>query len=259
MYCHMNDQSQYLDSYPGFIELSDTTHDCSLQFTLTHKPHKRVSSVTFLEIPWPASRDISICRLKARDSRGRKSKLYCNTDGQSRNPSGNRNQIFSHGLKRPRREVDHSPPTGAEVNTIWIYTSVPPVRIHGAVRNQLIIGTTIPLIFQPSWAVLMRRRYDPLWNFKSCLSIYVLFPCRVRGRADWRRVHANTTQAIQCLASSLWSQRTDWIAMLQCHYFREIPTSEACPPHLQSQREGEIRNQQKQRVKQGQLLLSKLM
>jgi hypothetical protein len=28
--------------------------------------------------------------------------------------------------KRPGREVDHSPPTSAEVKKMWIYTSTPP-------------------------------------------------------------------------------------------------------------------------------------
>jgi hypothetical protein len=30
------------------------------------------------------------------------------------------------GVKRPRREADHSPPTSAEVKKIWIYISTPP-------------------------------------------------------------------------------------------------------------------------------------
>jgi hypothetical protein len=30
------------------------------------------------------------------------------------------------GVKRPGREVDHSPPTSAEVKKMWIYTSTPP-------------------------------------------------------------------------------------------------------------------------------------
>jgi hypothetical protein len=48
-------------------------------------------------------------------------------------PISTRNSLA--GNKTAGREANHSPPTGAEVNTIWIYTSVPPVRIHGAVRN----------------------------------------------------------------------------------------------------------------------------
>jgi hypothetical protein len=29
------------------------------------------------------------------------------------------------GVKRPGREVDHSPPTSAEVKKMWIYTATP--------------------------------------------------------------------------------------------------------------------------------------
>jgi hypothetical protein len=32
---------------------------------------------------------------------------------------------LSAGVKRPGREVDHSPPTSAEVMKMWIYTSAP--------------------------------------------------------------------------------------------------------------------------------------
>jgi hypothetical protein len=32
---------------------------------------------------------------------------------------------LSPGVKRPRREADHSPPTSAEVKKMWIYTSTP--------------------------------------------------------------------------------------------------------------------------------------
>jgi hypothetical protein len=41
---------------------------------------------------------------------------------------------LSLGVKRPGREVDHSPPTSAEVKKMWIYTSTP-VRLHGVVLN----------------------------------------------------------------------------------------------------------------------------
>jgi hypothetical protein len=33
---------------------------------------------------------------------------------------------LSPGVKRPGREADQSPPTNAEVNKMWIYTSTPP-------------------------------------------------------------------------------------------------------------------------------------
>jgi hypothetical protein len=34
--------------------------------------------------------------------------------------------VLSPGIKRPRREADHSPPTSAEVKKTWVYTSTPP-------------------------------------------------------------------------------------------------------------------------------------
>jgi hypothetical protein len=38
-------------------------------------------------------------------------------------------------VKRPGRETDHSPPTSAEVKKMWIYTSTPPIRLHGVELN----------------------------------------------------------------------------------------------------------------------------
>jgi hypothetical protein len=35
--------------------------------------------------------------------------------------------LFPPGVKRPGREVDHSPATSAEVKQIWLYTSIPPL------------------------------------------------------------------------------------------------------------------------------------
>jgi hypothetical protein len=34
-------------------------------------------------------------------------------------------------LRLKWREADHSPPSSAEVNNAWSYTSAPPVRLHG--------------------------------------------------------------------------------------------------------------------------------
>jgi hypothetical protein len=48
------------------------------------------------------------------------------------------------GVKRQDCEVDHSPPASAEVNKTWIYTSTPPIRLHGIVLNLLNTGTTLP-------------------------------------------------------------------------------------------------------------------
>jgi hypothetical protein len=38
---------------------------------------------------------------------------------------------LSPGVKRPDREVDHSPPASAEVKKTWIYTSSPPYVFMG--------------------------------------------------------------------------------------------------------------------------------
>jgi hypothetical protein len=52
---------------------------------------------------------------------------------------------LSPGVKRPEREVDHSPLTSAEIKKMWIYTSTP-TRLHGVVLNYLSTGTTLPFI-----------------------------------------------------------------------------------------------------------------
>jgi len=40
---------------------------------------------------------------------------------------------FSLRIKRPGREVDHSPPPSAEVKNAWSYTSTLPVHLHSVV------------------------------------------------------------------------------------------------------------------------------
>jgi hypothetical protein len=42
---------------------------------------------------------------------------------------------FSLGIKGPGREADQSPPPSAEVKKAWIYTSSPPIRLHGVVLS----------------------------------------------------------------------------------------------------------------------------
>jgi hypothetical protein len=42
---------------------------------------------------------------------------------------------LSLGAKRPGREADHSPPSSAEIKNAWIYTSNPPIRIHGVAHS----------------------------------------------------------------------------------------------------------------------------
>jgi hypothetical protein len=55
---------------------------------------------------------------------------------------------FPWGIKRQGREADHSPPSSAEVNNAWSYTSTPPIRLHGEVLSlKKGTGTTLPLSF----------------------------------------------------------------------------------------------------------------
>jgi len=39
------------------------------------------------------------------------------------------------GEKRPRSEADNPPPSSVEVKNMWSYTSIPQIRLHGAVLN----------------------------------------------------------------------------------------------------------------------------
>jgi len=51
------------------------------------------------------------------------------------------------GVKRPGRESDHSPPSGAEVTNAWSYTSTSPIRLHGVVLSfKKSTGKTLPTL-----------------------------------------------------------------------------------------------------------------
>jgi hypothetical protein len=41
------------------------------------------------------------------------------------------------GVKRPERDVDHSPPSRAQIKTVWSYTSAHPIRLHDVNRNNI--------------------------------------------------------------------------------------------------------------------------
>jgi hypothetical protein len=51
---------------------------------------------------------------------------------------------LSLGIKRPERESDHSPPSSAEVNNAWSYTSTLPISLRCLVVSYS-TGTTLPL------------------------------------------------------------------------------------------------------------------
>jgi hypothetical protein len=43
-------------------------------------------------------------------------------------------------VNQPKREVDHSTPSGAEVKKEWSYTSTPPIHLHGVDRENFIFN-----------------------------------------------------------------------------------------------------------------------
>jgi hypothetical protein len=45
--------------------------------------------------------------------------------GPKQSPIRSAPGLFTLGVKRPRREADHSPPSSAEIKNAWIYTSSP--------------------------------------------------------------------------------------------------------------------------------------
>jgi hypothetical protein len=51
------------------------------------------------------------------------------------------------GVKQPGREAHHSSPASAEVKKMWIYTSAPPIRLHGVVLNVLRTGTALSYLY----------------------------------------------------------------------------------------------------------------
>ena len=55
--------------------------------------------------------------------------------------------VFSRVVKRPRREVDHSPPSSAEVKNEWRDTSTPPICLHlYLLRNGIMVKVMLPRI-----------------------------------------------------------------------------------------------------------------
>jgi hypothetical protein len=58
---------------------------------------------------------------------------------------------LSPGVKRQRREADHSPLTSVEVKKTWIYTATPPIRLHGVVLSYLSVRTALPFLTFLLW------------------------------------------------------------------------------------------------------------
>jgi hypothetical protein len=60
------------------------------------------------------------------------------------------------GVKRPDREVDHSPPSSAEVKNAWSYTSTPLMLLRGVVLSKS-TGTNLPLPYLTKFRSFLYR------------------------------------------------------------------------------------------------------
>jgi hypothetical protein len=86
--------------------------------------------------------------------------------------------------KRPEREVDHSPPSSAEVKNEWSYTSAPPACLHSVDRNNFTV--TWPHLSKIHFNKIIHStpRVSPtlsLWLFHththfSLLSLFIVRP-----------------------------------------------------------------------------------
>jgi hypothetical protein len=54
----------------------------------------------------------------------------------NQHPTQRKSGVLFSETKRPGREDDYSPPSSAEVQSAWSYTSTPPVHLHGVAFNQ---------------------------------------------------------------------------------------------------------------------------
>jgi len=52
---------------------------------------------------------------------------------------------LSLGVRKPRREADHSPPSSAEVTNAWSYNSTPQYAFKAWCSVKKSTGTTLPL------------------------------------------------------------------------------------------------------------------
>jgi hypothetical protein len=85
---------------------------------------------------------------------------------------------LSMGVKRPRREADHSPLSSAEVKNLWNYTSTPPIRLHGVVVC-LILNKMINIFI---------GKCGPPWNFKIIRLAHAHLQSDIPG-LDEKRLH----------------------------------------------------------------------
>lgn len=91
-------------------------------------------------------------------------------------------KVLFRGVKRPGREVYHSPPSSAEIRNEWIYTSAPSACLHGAEKEN----------FTFSFYHLKVNLKSPFLLPKSFL-IKIMYIAR----------HFSSTRPVQCVIPSM--------------------------------------------------------
>jgi len=95
-----------------------------------------------------------------------------------------RHSVLSPGVKRPGCEADHSPPSSAEVNNAWCYTSTSPIRFYG-----------VALSYAQRLLTLLYYIPAPLYYFPlhlvKCAQYRIMFPIKVGDVKKSSRLHGD--------------------------------------------------------------------
>jgi hypothetical protein len=109
-------------------------------------------------------------------------------------------EALSLGVKRPRHEADHSPPSTAEVKNGWSSTSIPSIRLHGVVLSWSTetIYLFLYLLYSPCVKTyeINIAYFEPSFEIFNFEVFWVVMPCsavvghqRFRGPCWRRRQH----------------------------------------------------------------------
>jgi hypothetical protein len=102
--------------------------------------------------------------------------------------------LFS-GLKRPRSEADHSPPSSADIKKTWIYTSTLPYVFMGKWEN---LHCLHPVVYHAWWYLAVSTTINK--NKPIKLLTLVLF----NGCYMFRSTHGAIFRQLQTIARIMW-------------------------------------------------------
>ena len=76
---------------------------------------------------------------------------------------------FFPGVKRPGREVNHSPPSSVEVNNEWSSTSTTPVCLHGIGREHFTFYVACTGKKRNAYRILLKKpkRKEAAWKTEA--------------------------------------------------------------------------------------------